>query len=408
MFMNRVAITGVGAISCLGCGPDHIAENLRLGRSGVVLDPRRVELGFRSALTGDIKGFDPTAYLGRKQRKTMTLFAIQSYAAVMQAIEQSGLDPKSFQNEQSGLIFGCDSSCLAAWEQASKTQEAGDTTTLGSGYVFQSMISNITMNLNVLLKTQGACWTISSACSSSGHAIGQSADLIRTGKQDRVICGGAQEINWQSMCSFDSLGAFSTRQESPQEASRPFSKDRDGLVPSGGAAAIVLENYAMAQERGATIFGEICGYGFSSDGSRISVPDCKGLRRSMEMAITEARVDTKNIDYICAHSTSTLAGDPVEARAIHAVFGDIKPPVSALKGMTGHELWMAGAGQVVYTTLMAMHGFTAANINLSSVDDVCGQLNLITETLNQPPHLALCNSAGFGGSNASLLIQYEV
>ncbi len=406
--MNRVAITGVGAISCLGCDRQGIVESLYQGRSGIVSDPRRKELGFRSSLTGAIKDFDVSRYASRKIRKSMTLFSIQSYAAALQAIEQSGLEPQELQNDRSGIIFGCDSSCQTAYEQSVITEEKKSTGRLGSGYVFRSMTSNVTMNLNVLLKTKGACWTISSACSSSGHAVGQAADLIISGKQERVICGGAQEITWQSMCSFDSLGAFSIRQDNPAEASRPFSHDRDGLVPSGGAAAIILENYDIARERGATILGEICGYGFSSDGYNISVPDADGIARAMKMALRTAGIQPGTIDYICAHATSTPVGDKVEAEAISSLFEEQKPSVSSLKSISGHELWMAGAAQIVYTTLMSNKGFTAANINFAGPDEYSSKLNIITETINIPPRMALCNSAGFGGTNSSLIVRYEV
>ena len=406
--MPRVAITGIGAISCLGCDREGIAESLYQGRSGIISDPKRKELGFRSSLTGVIKGFDPSCYATRKQRKAMTLFTIQSYAAALQAIEHAGLEPKELQNEKNGLIFGCDSSCLTAYEQSVMTKESKSTEKLGSGYVFRFMTSNVTMNLNVLLKTKGACWTISSACSSSGHAVGQAADLIRFGKQDRVICGGAQEINWQSMCSFDSLGAFSTREDKAAKASRPFSHDRDGLVPAGGAAAIILENYDIARQRGAKIMGEICGYGFSSDGYSISVPDVDGIRRAMMMALQTAHIEAGKIDYVCAHATSTPVGDGVEAMAIDSLFGEQKPPVSSLKSICGHELWMAGAAQVVYSTIMANKGFTAPNINFAGPDKYSRKLNIITETINVPPRMALCSSAGFGGTNSSLIVRYEV
>ncbi len=406
--MTRVAITGVGAISCLGNDRDSIAKSLYEGRSGIVSDPERAGLGFRSCLTGAIKDFDPRRYASRKMRKTMTLFSIHSYAAAMQAIEQSGLDAEALQNDRTGLIFGCDSSSLAAYEQSTLTEDNKSTGILGSGFVFQAMTSNITMNLNVILKTKGACWTISSACSSSGHAVGQAADLIRSGRQDRIMCGGAQEINWQFICSFDSLNALSVGNGNPEGASRPFSCDRDGLVPSGGAAAIMLEDYDIARKRGARILGEVCGYGFSSDGSNISVPESDGIHRAMSMALESSGIEASKIDYVCAHATSTPVGDGVEAVAIDSVMGDHKPGVSSLKGMCGHELWMAGAGQVVYTTIMAEKGFVAPNINFSGPDEYSCKLDIVTETRNAGPGMALCNSAGFGGTNSSLVVRYEV
>lgn len=404
--MHRVAITGVGIISCLGNDVETVADSLRHGKSGVVVDENRIDLGFRSPLTGRIRDFDGRKILSRKQRKTMPDFAVQSYAAVLQALSMSGLESGLIENPETGLIFGCDSSCIAAIEQVDSLRETKDTQSIGSGLVFRSMTSTITMNLNTLLKTRGACWTVSSACSSGGNAIGQGADLIALGRQDRVICGGAQEINWESMCSFDGLSAFSTRTDEPHRASRPFDADRDGLVPSGGGAALVLERYDHAKARGAEILGEIVSYAFSSDGSHLSAPDSDGLRRAMAKAISGAGLKPADIDYICAHATSTPAGDAAEAEAIAAVFEGCSPPVSSIKSMTGHELWMSGASQVVYATIMATHGFIAPNINFQTPDNSSKKLNIVTETLPRTPQLVLCNSAGFGGTNSCLIVSF--
>lgn len=404
--MNRVAITGIGIISCLGNTVDAVGQALRAGKSGIILDSVRTELGFRSPLTGTIKAFDSRALLSKKECKTMPDFAIQAHSAVQDAVKMSGLGEDAIQNNETGLIFGCDSSCIAAIEQVGMLKERGETKLIGSGHVFRSMTSCITMNLNTLLKTRGACWTISSACSSGGHAVGQAADLIAFGRQERVICGGAQEINWESMCSFDALGAFSTRLDDPTKASRPFDANRDGLVPSGGAAAMVLERYDLAQARGATILGEIRGYAFSSDGNHISVPSQDGLQRAMRKAINLAGIKECDIDYICAHATSTPAGDAAEARNISAVFGPHTPPISSIKSMTGHELWMSGASQVVYSTIMARQGFIAPNINFIEPDELSAALNITAERIDKTPEHVLCNSAGFGGTNSCLVLRF--
>jgi 3-oxoacyl-[acyl-carrier-protein] synthase-1 len=404
--VNRVAITGIGIISCLGNTVDAVGQALRAGKSGIILDSVRTELGFRSPLTGTIKAFDSRALLSKKECKTMPDFAIQAHSAVQDAVKMSGLGEDAIQNNETGLIFGCDSSCIAAIEQVGMLKERGETKLIGSGHVFRSMTSCITMNLNTLLKTRGACWTISSACSSGGHAVGQAADLIAFGRQERVICGGAQEINWESMCSFDALGAFSTRLDDPTKASRPFDANRDGLVPSGGAAAMVLERYDLAQARGATILGEIRGYAFSSDGNHISVPSQDGLQRAMRKAINLAGIKECDIDYICAHATSTPAGDAAEARNISAVFGPHTPPISSIKSMTGHELWMSGASQVVYSTIMARQGFIAPNINFIEPDELSAALNITAERIDKTPEHVLCNSAGFGGTNSCLVLRF--
>jgi 3-oxoacyl-[acyl-carrier-protein] synthase-1 len=404
--MNRVAITGVGIISCLGTDQQTVARKLYRGQSAFESDPERVALGFRSPLTTRVTSFDGTRYLNRKARKTMTEFAVQAYAAARDAIQDARLAPEDLQNERTGLVFGCDSSCLAAIEQADLVRKHRSTSAIGSGHVFCSMTSNVTMNLNALLKTQGACWTLSAACSSGGHAVGQAADLIRLGRQERVICGGAQELNWQSMCSFDALDAFSVSVAEPRKACRPFDANRDGLVPGGGAAALVLERYDLAQQRQAPILGEVLGYGFSSDGANVSVPSEGGLLRAMAAAVQEARLSIEEVDYICAHATGTPIGDGVEALGIHTLFGDAcHPAVASLKGMVGHELWMAGAAQVVYCVLMARHGFTAANVNFERPDRYSEKLRILTDRLDEPPRVVLCNSAGFGGTNACLALR---
>ncbi len=406
--MNRVVITGIGIVSCLGRDPETIARKLYQGESAVQVDPQRRDLGFRSPLTTGIADFDPSRVLSRKARRTMTEFTAQACAAALDAISQAGLNLEDLQNDQSGLVFGCDSSSLAAVEQVDLVREQQSTSAIGSGQVFCSMTSNVTMNLNTLIKTRGACWTLSAGCSSSGHAVGQAADLIRLGRQDRVICGGAQEINWQSMCSFDALDAFSVQVDAPSRACRPFDVGRDGLVPSGGAAALILEDYELARKRGAPLLGEVMGYGFSSDGENIVTPSASGLARAMQAATKDAGLTRAQIDYVCAHATGTPVGDGREAQNIRHFFGS-EPcaPVASLKGIVGHELWMAGAAQVVYCILMAQHGFTAANANFEEPDEYSREIHVLAKSLDEPPRTVLCNAAGFGGTNSCLALRLE-
>jgi len=404
--LHRVAITGIGIVSCLGNDPQTVGAALRAGQSGIVVDEIRTQLGFRSPLTGQIHDFDMSV-LSRKQRKSMPDFAVWTYATAKDALAMAGLSAADIENDQTGLLYGCDSSCIAAVEQVDALREKGETKAIGSGQIFRSMTSSITMNLNTLLKTKGACWSLSSACSSGGHALGQAADLIRLGRQERMLCGGAQEINWESMCSFDGLGAFSPRVDNPTAASRPFDAERDGLVPGGGAATVVLERYDLAEKRGATILGELLGYGFSSDGGQLSVPSDDGMSRAMRMALDQSGLAAAEIDYYCAHATSTPAGDAAEATNILSLFGKNTPPVSALKSMTGHELWMSGASQVVYSTIMAQQKFIAPNINFQTPSAETAGLNIIRETIPQAPTKVLCNSAGFGGTNAALVLDFS-
>ena len=403
---HKVAITGVGIVSTLGQDREAVASALYEGRSGVVADRERTELGFFSPLTGRIPEFAPQFPLNRKQRKSMPLFAEWAYEAAMQAADQSGIDPEDLKNERTGLIFGCDSSALAAIEQTGRLLETRDTASLGSGLIFQTMTSCVTMNLNTLLGTRGASWTLSGACASGGHAVGQAADLIRLGRQDRMICGAAQEINWQSICSFDTLRAFSPRADEPAKASRPFAASRDGLVPSGGAAAVMLERRDLAERRGAAILGEVLGYGWSSDGENIIVPGQTGLGRAMRMALDESGLTPSDISYVCAHATSTPVGDGVEAGNIARVLGEKTVPVSSTKSMTGHEFWMSGAAQVVYTALMAEKGFIAPNINFDGPDEHSARLDIVAETREAAIKAAMCNSAGFGGTNSCLVLGF--
>lgn len=403
--MHRVAITGIGIVSCLGLDLDSVQNSLRLGKSGVQIVNQRKDMGFFSPLSGVIDGFDYAGCgLTRRQRKTMPNFTIQAYSAVTQALTKAGLQTEDIQNARTGLIFGNDSTARAQVEQAKLTEQDGSTSGISSGYCFKAMTSTITLNLNVLLGVRGASWSISSACSSGGHAIGQAADLIAMGRQDRVICGGAQEINWESLCSFDALEAFSRRIDSPAQASRPFDANRDGLVPSGGAAAIVLERYDLAVQRGATILGEIEAYGFSSDGQDLCRPNGSGLQAAMEDALQRANLTSEDIDLVSAHATATPVGDDAEAFAITSVFGENKVRVTALKSMTGHELWMSGASQVVYSILQAQGGFTARTINFETPDERSAKLNMVVENNSTPPGRVMLNSAGFGGTNACLIV----
>ncbi len=403
--MKRVAITGVGAVSVLGLTAESISQSLYTGRSGLVFDPQRLEHGLRSGLTGHIEGFDSAKYLNRKQRKSMPEFAVQAHSAAMDAVLHAGLEPQDLANDTSALIFGNDSCVIPTLDQAEALSQSGSTQSIGSGHVFRCMNSTITMNLNVLFGNTGAGWTVSAACASGAYAIGMAADAIRLGRMERVLCGAAQEMGWNAVSAFDGLGAFSTRHEAPELASRPFDKDRDGLVPSGGAAALVLEEYTLAQKRGATILGEICGFGCSADGEALSVPSSVGLSRAMHMALRDAKMQAHEIDLINAHATSTPRGDAAEAENIVRVFGENCPPVMALKALTGHELWMSGASQMVYATLMTQQGFTAPTYNFTEGDTA--PLNILRQRKEEPARAMLCNSAGFGGSNACLVVRYS-
>ncbi|MBU0676089.1 MAG: beta-ketoacyl-[acyl-carrier-protein] synthase family protein [Proteobacteria bacterium] len=407
---NRIAITGLGIISCLGLNREQVTESLALGRSGIQLLPDRKARGFLSSLSGVVSDFNPKDHLDRKKRKSMPDFTVWAWAAVDQALAQAGIDRARLAGDhRSGMIFGNDSSAVTAVEQVEMLKETGETRQIGSGHIFRLLNSTITLNISTILGLQGAVWTVSSACASGAMAIGQGAELIATGRQDRMICGGAQEISWQSMCSFDTLGAFSRREEDPAGASRPFDRERDGLVPSGGSAAVFLESFASAQSRGATILGEILGYGHAADGYHIVMPSGKGIERAMATALDDADLLTEKIDLVLAHATSTPVGDEAEGQALQAIFRPDQdhpsPLVTAVKGLTGHEFWMAGASQVVYGLLMAGGGFVAGNRNLEHPDESVKALRLPREKVYNRSRFLLCNAAGFGGTNACLVIR---
>ena len=283
--------------------------------------------------------------------------------------------------------------------------EKHDTAMLGSGNIFQSMNSTVTMNLNTIFHLRGIHFTVSAACASGSHSIGQGMMMIRQGLQDMVLCGGAQETNYYSMASFDALSAFSVRMDEPTKASRPFDRNRDGLIPSGGAAALVLEDYDHAVARGAKILCEVAGYGFSSNGGGISQPSDDGSVMAMSRAMKDAGVGVSDIDYINAHATSTHQGDMYEAIALGRLFKGQRALISSTKSMTGHECWMAGASEAVYSIIMMQNNFVAPNINFENPDEYSEPLNLTAKTVDTEVNTVLSNSFGFGGTNSALVIK---
>ncbi len=403
--MKRVVITGIGIHSCIGTNVEEVRESLYTGKCGIGIDPARTEYGYRSPLTGIVPRPELKGVLSRRQRICLPEEGEYAYVATEQALKDAGIDMDYLENNETGILYGNDSSSKAVIESHEICVEKKDTTLLGSGAIFQSMNSTVTMNLSTIFRLRGINMTISAACSSGSHTIGLGAMFIRLGLQDMIVCGGAQETNYLSMASFDGLNAFSTRVDEPLKSSRPFDKNRDGLVPSGGAATLILEEYEHAVKRGAPIYAEILGYGFSSNGAHISQPSDRGSAMAMERALADAGLKPSDIDYINAHATSTVIGDSYEAMAIDRLFGAYKTPVSSTKGMTGHECWMAGASEIVYTLLMMKHSFIAPNINLEEPDDMSKNLNIIAKTLDKKLDICLSNSFGFGGTNSALILK---
>jgi len=403
--MKRVVITGTGIYSCIGKNLQEVKDSLYHGKSGIVLDQERKSFGYRSGLTGRVERPVLKGLLDRRARIMLPEQGEFAYMATIEALKNAGIDQTYLDEYEVGILYGNDSSAQPIIEATDIIRAKKDTMLVGSGSVFQTMNSTVTMNLSTIFRLKGINFTISAACASGSHAIGMGYLFISQGLQDMIICGGAQEVNIYSMGNFDALSAFSIHESEPQKASRPFDKNRDGLVPSGGAATIILESLESAQRRGATILGEVIGYGFSSNGGHISNPTVDGPVRALRMSMKDSGMQAKDVDYINAHATSTPAGDSTEAKAIDAVFGESRPPVSSTKSMTGHECWMAGASEIVYSMLMMQENFVAPNINFENPDEDSAKLNIIAKTIDKKIDVFLSNSFGFGGTNSSIIVK---
>ena len=403
---NRVVITGMGIYSCIGTSLQEVQASLYEGRSGIIYDAERKKYGYRSALTGAVPAPQLKELLGRRERISMGEESEYAYMATLEAMATARIDADYLKTHEVGILYGNDSVAESVILTNDRIREKQDTTLVGSGAVFRTMNSTVTMNLSTLFALRGVNMTISAACASGSHAVGLGYLLLHSGMQEMILCGGAQETNKYSMGSFDGLGVFSMREDTPELASRPFDASRDGLVPSGGAATLVLETYESAQRRGVPILAEVVGYGFSSNGGHISTPNVEGPAQAMARALVNASMQASQIDYINAHATSTPIGDANEAKAIHQIFGS-QTPVSSTKSMTGHECWMAGASEIIYSVLMMQHDFIAPNINIERLDEDSQKLNIITHTQERPIKAFLSNSFGFGGTNSALVVKSE-
>ena len=402
---KRVVITGMGIWSCLGKDIATVKESLYNGQSGIAVDQERLDYGFRSGLTGVVERPKLKGVLDRRTRVGLSEEAEYAYMASKQAFDMANVNELYLRENEVGCIFGNDSSSRAVVEASNIMNEMHDTAMIGSGLIFQGMNSTVNMNMSTIFHLRGVNFSVSAACASGSHSIGLGYMLIKQGLQDMILCGGAQEVNKYSMSSFDALNTFSVRMNEPTKASRPFDKDRDGLVPSGGAAALVLEDYDHAVARGANILCEVCGYGFSSNGGGISQPSDEGSFIAMIRAMKDAGMDAKDIDYVNAHATSTHQGDMYEAISIDRIFNGHHALISSTKSMTGHECWMAGASEIVYSIIMMQNNFVAPNINFENPDEYSEKLNLATETIEREVNVVLSNSFGFGGTNSALVIK---
>ena len=404
--MRRVVITGMGIWSCIGTSIQEVKESLYAGKSGIGIEPERLEYGFQSPLTGIVPKPSLKGVIDRHLRRGLSEEAEYAFMASSQALEMAGISQEYLDNNEIGCIFGNDSSAKPVIEAERIMQEKRDTQLLGQSFIFQAMNSTVNMNISTIFRLKGINFTVSAACASGSHSIGLGYLFIKNGLQDMVLCGGAQETNHYSMASFDALGAFSKNASDPTKASRPFDKDRDGLVPSGGAAALVLEDYDHAVARGANILAEVVGYGFSSNGTVvISQPSPDGCIRAMRRALEDAQMQPDQIDYVNAHATSTHLGDMCEAQALSELFKGKHAYISSTKSMTGHECWMAGASEIVYSLIMMQNNFVAPNINFKQGDEYSNGLNIAKEAVDTPVNIVLSNSFGFGGTNSALIIK---
>ncbi len=404
--MRRVVITGMGIWSCLGYNVEEVRQSLYEGKSGIGLEKERLDYGYQSGLTGIVKLPQLKGVIDRRLRRGFSEEAEFAFMASKEAFEMANISDEYLLNNEVGCIFGNDSSAKPVIEASKIMDEKRDTELLGQNFIFQAMNSTVNMNMSTVFHLKGVNFSISAACASGSHSIGIGYMLIKQGLQDMILCGGAQEINFYSMASFDALGAFSKRMDEPAKASRPFDRDRDGLIPSGGAAALVLEEYEHAVARGATILAEVSGYGFSSNGTAvISQPSDEGCVIAMQRAMNDAGISADDVDYINAHATSTHLGDMYEAIALNRLFNGKHALISSTKGMTGHECWMAGASEIVYSTLMMQNNFVAPNINLENRDEYSEPLNLADKTVETEVNTVLSNSFGFGGTNSALVIR---
>lgn len=399
--MNRVVITGVGITSNLGHSFDEVSQSLRNGKGLMEINEERQKIGFRSSLTSKLPPF-PTTYDFKRENMSEAAF----YAAITwkKTLAESNFKPEDFRGCDVGVVVGNDSASDPVQEIFETITAHKDTRKLGKNMAYKAMNSACSNVLTELIGSEGISVTMSAACASGAHAVGYGYSLIHSGMQEAVVTGGFQEMNWLSMSSFDALGAFA-EQGDPFLASRPFDHTRTGLVPGGGGAIVVLESLERAKALNHRIYGEIIAFSFSSDGSHLTVPSGEGAKRCMNQAFKEANVTSSDIDYISAHATSTPVGDRAEATVINEVFGENGPPVSSTKSITGHECWMSGASEVIYSLAMMHDGFIAPNINFTEQEEEAPKINIINKAISADSKVILSNSFGFGGTNACLILR---
>jgi 3-oxoacyl-[acyl-carrier-protein] synthase-1 len=402
--MRRVVVTGMGVVSSIGNNKPEVLDSLRAGRSGIRFAETYAEMGFRSQVHGDIR-LDIDAAIDRRLRRFMGDAAAFNYVAMREAIEDAGLTEAEISHERTGLIMGSGGSSPSNQVLAADTAREKGPRRVGPYMVPRCMSSTTSANLATAYKIKGLSYSISSACSTSAHCIGNGYEQIQMGRQDIVFAGGGEEVHWSLSVLFDSMGALSSHyNETPERASRPYDKDRDGFVISGGGGTIVLEALEHAKARGAKIYAEVIGYGATSDGADMVAPSGEGAVRCMRQAL--AGLGNSKIDYINAHGTSTPVGDTIELAAVREVFGAEVPRIASTKSLTGHAQGAAGVHEAIYSLLMLEHKFLAASANIDTLDPEAEGAPIIREREdNAPLSCVMSNSFGFGGTNASLVFR---
>ena len=400
--MRRVVITGAGIVSCIGNDEASVVQSLREGKSGIRAMPVFAEMGLRCQVAG-VPDIDLEARIDRRLRRFMGDAAAYAYVALADAIANAGLKPEDVSNPRTGLIMGSGGSSPANQIEAVDTLRSKGIRRVGPYQVTRCMGSTVSANLSTAFAIKGINYSITSACSTSAHCIGASAQQIAWGQQDVMFAGGGEELSWQLSMLFDAMGAMSVNfNDAPTKASRPYDSARDGFVIAGGGGAVVLESLEHAQARGANILAEIVGFGLSSDGEDMVAPSGDGAIACMQQAVDQIKTP---IDYINTHGTSTPVGDGSELRALRAVFGDAVPPFSSTKSLTGHSQGATGVQEAIYCLYMLKHGFIAGNVNVENPDAAVGDLPLVTESRDADLRTVLSNSFGFGGTNATLVLQ---
>jgi 3-oxoacyl-[acyl-carrier-protein] synthase I len=401
--MRRVVVTGMGIVSSIGNNTQEVLASLREAKSGIVRAEKYAELGFRCQVHGAPR-LDPDEVVDRRAMRFLGGGAAWNHVAMEQAIRDSGIEEKEISNERTGIVMGSGGPSCRAIIEAADTARSKGPKRVGPFAVPKAMSSTASATLATWFKIKGVNYSISSACATSNHCIGNAAELIQWGKQDIVFAGGCEELDWSLSVLFDAMGAMSSKfNATPEKASRAYDKDRDGFVIAGGAGVLVLEELEHAKARGAKIYAEVAGYGATSDGYDMVAPSGEGAVRCMNMALENVKA---SVDYINPHATSTPIGDIKEIEAIREVFGSKCPPISATKSLTGHSLGATGVQEAVYSLLMMQNGFICESANIENLDPAFADVPIVRERKdNVKLGCVLSNSFGFGGTNASVVFK---